>query len=243
MIRPARRRTRRLIKAQIAVLNKPESIRFSGRATRVRGRAMSLPANRSSLPAGHFGLGHGSGAHAPDEYYVIESSNPKIQGIDGATMSFVQYLYEFRKVGNCIPPASRSQRLVRPDHRYIHFHVSRLAVDRFIEAEFFVRILDAHGSDAIDDPQHAECENERPDRREQSRAELLQEEARVAGEQSIHAAVGRRIPRRRSEHAEQNNAEEAADAVHAPHIERVVPAQFVLQRAGVIADDARNEIR
>jgi len=23
------------------------------------------------LPAGHFGLGHGNGAHAPDEYYVI----------------------------------------------------------------------------------------------------------------------------------------------------------------------------
>ncbi len=31
-----------------------------------------------SLPAGHFGLGHGSGAHAPNEYYVIESSNPKV---------------------------------------------------------------------------------------------------------------------------------------------------------------------
>ena len=45
------------------------------------------------LPAGHFGLGHGSGAHAPDEYYVIESSNPKVQGIDGATKSFVEYLY------------------------------------------------------------------------------------------------------------------------------------------------------
>ncbi len=45
------------------------------------------------LPAGHFGLGHGSGAHAPDEYYVIESSNPKVQGIDGATRSFVEYLY------------------------------------------------------------------------------------------------------------------------------------------------------
>src|SRR5437763_7902836 len=27
------------------------------------------------LPAGHFGLVHGNGAHAPDEYYVIESSN------------------------------------------------------------------------------------------------------------------------------------------------------------------------
>jgi hypothetical protein len=48
-------------------------------------------------PAGHFGLGHGSGAHAPDEYFVIESSNPKIQGIDGATISFVQYLYELGK--------------------------------------------------------------------------------------------------------------------------------------------------
>jgi acetylornithine deacetylase/succinyl-diaminopimelate desuccinylase-like protein len=49
------------------------------------------------LPAGHFGLGHGSGAHAPDEYYVIESSNPKVQGMDGAVMSFVEYLYEVAK--------------------------------------------------------------------------------------------------------------------------------------------------
>src|SRR5438128_7597227 len=46
------------------------------------------------LAAGHFGLGHGSGAHAPDEYYIIESTNPKIQGLDGAVMSFVEYLYE-----------------------------------------------------------------------------------------------------------------------------------------------------
>jgi acetylornithine deacetylase/succinyl-diaminopimelate desuccinylase-like protein len=46
------------------------------------------------LPAGHFGLGHGDGAHAPDEYYVIESSNPKVQGLDGAVQSYVEYLYE-----------------------------------------------------------------------------------------------------------------------------------------------------
>jgi acetylornithine deacetylase/succinyl-diaminopimelate desuccinylase-like protein len=46
------------------------------------------------LPAGHFGLGHGSGAHAPDEYYVIESANPKVQGLGGATRSYVEYLYE-----------------------------------------------------------------------------------------------------------------------------------------------------
>jgi acetylornithine deacetylase/succinyl-diaminopimelate desuccinylase-like protein len=50
--------------------------------------------NPLRLPAGHFGLGHGGGAHAPDEYYVIEPSNPKVQGIDGATRSYVEYLYE-----------------------------------------------------------------------------------------------------------------------------------------------------
>jgi acetylornithine deacetylase/succinyl-diaminopimelate desuccinylase-like protein len=47
-----------------------------------------------SLAAGHFGLGHGSGAHAPDEYYLIESANPKVQGIDGGVKSYVEYLYE-----------------------------------------------------------------------------------------------------------------------------------------------------
>jgi acetylornithine deacetylase/succinyl-diaminopimelate desuccinylase-like protein len=46
------------------------------------------------LPAGHFGLGHGLRAHAPDEYYLIESSDPKIFGFDAAVKSFVDYLYE-----------------------------------------------------------------------------------------------------------------------------------------------------
>jgi len=46
-----------------------------------------------SLPAGHFGLGHGTGAHAPNEYYLIDSSDPKVTGIDGAVGSFVEYLY------------------------------------------------------------------------------------------------------------------------------------------------------
>jgi acetylornithine deacetylase/succinyl-diaminopimelate desuccinylase-like protein len=50
------------------------------------------------LPAGHFGLGYGTGAHAPDEYFVIESSNPKIQGYDGATKSFVDYLAELATI-------------------------------------------------------------------------------------------------------------------------------------------------
>jgi acetylornithine deacetylase/succinyl-diaminopimelate desuccinylase-like protein len=45
------------------------------------------------LAAGPFGLGHGSGAHAPDEYYVIDSKNPKVQGMDGAVRSYVELLY------------------------------------------------------------------------------------------------------------------------------------------------------
>lgn len=50
-----------------------------------------------SLASGHFGLGQGSGAHAPDEYYTIESTNPAVQGYDGAVLSFVEYLYELGK--------------------------------------------------------------------------------------------------------------------------------------------------
>jgi hypothetical protein len=49
------------------------------------------------LPAGHFGLGHGGGAHAPDEYYVIESANPKVRGMEGATRSYVEYLFELSR--------------------------------------------------------------------------------------------------------------------------------------------------
>ncbi len=51
------------------------------------------------LPAGHFGLGHGSGAHAPNEYYVVDSKNPKVQGMAGAVRSYVDYLFELARTG------------------------------------------------------------------------------------------------------------------------------------------------
>ena len=51
-----------------------------------------------SLPAGHFGTGHGSRAHAPDEYYVIESSNPAVHGMADATLSYVMHLYALAAV-------------------------------------------------------------------------------------------------------------------------------------------------
>ncbi len=45
------------------------------------------------LPAGQFGMGHGDGAHAPDEYWIIDSANPKVAGMDGAVRSFVEMFY------------------------------------------------------------------------------------------------------------------------------------------------------
>ena len=46
-----------------------------------------------SLPATQFGLGRGGGAHAPNEWFLIESANPKVNGLDEATLTFVDYLY------------------------------------------------------------------------------------------------------------------------------------------------------
>jgi acetylornithine deacetylase/succinyl-diaminopimelate desuccinylase-like protein len=87
-----------LIKAQIAVLKDlhgVDPIILPRSAGSWPGYVFTgAPLNK---PAGHFGLGHGSGAHAPDEYFVVESSNPKIEGMDGATMSYVEYLYQLAK--------------------------------------------------------------------------------------------------------------------------------------------------
>jgi acetylornithine deacetylase/succinyl-diaminopimelate desuccinylase-like protein len=51
-----------------------------------------------SIPAGHFGMGHGSGAHAPDEYYLIESTNPKVAGLVEATMGYADFLYQLAAI-------------------------------------------------------------------------------------------------------------------------------------------------
>lgn len=46
------------------------------------------------LPAGPCGLGHGAGAHAPDEHYVTESTNEKVAGLVDATMGYVHFPFE-----------------------------------------------------------------------------------------------------------------------------------------------------
>ena len=86
-----------LIQAQIAVLKRRglDPLLWPRNAGSYPGYIFTGPA--LNLPAAHFGLGHGSGAHAPNEFYLIESSNPKVQGLDGAALSFVEYLYELAK--------------------------------------------------------------------------------------------------------------------------------------------------
>jgi acetylornithine deacetylase/succinyl-diaminopimelate desuccinylase-like protein len=83
-----------LIKSQVAVLKRSGIDPVLWPRTAGSWPGYIFTGEPLKLPAGHFGLGHGSGAHAPDEYYVIESANPKVQGMDGAALSFVQYLYE-----------------------------------------------------------------------------------------------------------------------------------------------------
>lgn len=46
------------------------------------------------LAAGQFGLGHGDGAHAPDEYFIIDSANPNVAGMDGAVTSYIDLFYK-----------------------------------------------------------------------------------------------------------------------------------------------------
>ena len=52
-----------------------------------------------NLPAGQIGIGRGGGAHAPDEWYLIESSDPKVAGIDELSMMYVDLLYEVAAEG------------------------------------------------------------------------------------------------------------------------------------------------
>lgn len=47
-----------------------------------------------NMTAGHFGVGRGGGAHAPDEWVLIDSSDPKVAGYEKQAEMFVHYLYE-----------------------------------------------------------------------------------------------------------------------------------------------------
>lgn len=46
-----------------------------------------------SIPAIPFGLGFGAAEHAPDEFLVVESANPKVAGFEQATAAYVDLLF------------------------------------------------------------------------------------------------------------------------------------------------------
>ncbi len=87
----------RLIQAQVSVLKRLgiEAMLWPHLAGSYPGFIFTDPPLK--MAAGHFGLGYGGGAHAPNEFYLIESENPKVQGFDGAALSYVEYLYELAK--------------------------------------------------------------------------------------------------------------------------------------------------
>lgn len=87
----------RLIEAQLAYLTSRgvKPLLWPRNAGSYPGFVFSDPP--LSLPVGHFGMGYGTGAHAPDEYFLIESANQNLDGFDGAALSYAEYFYELAK--------------------------------------------------------------------------------------------------------------------------------------------------
>jgi len=88
----------RLIRAQQAAYRKAgiEPVLWPRLAGSWPGVTFTGPPLR--LAAGQFGLGTGGGAHAPDEFFLIDSTNPKVAGLDGATASYVDLFYALAQV-------------------------------------------------------------------------------------------------------------------------------------------------
>ena len=83
----------RLVRAQIATYAKLGvranlNVRLAGSWP---GGAFTQPP--VSVPVSRFGLGTGANAHAPDEYYLIDSIKPKVAGLVDATMGYAEFLY------------------------------------------------------------------------------------------------------------------------------------------------------
>jgi acetylornithine deacetylase/succinyl-diaminopimelate desuccinylase-like protein len=83
----------RLVKAQIAAYRRQgvEPVLWPRLAGSWPG--VTFTGRPLNLPAGVFGMGIGGGAHAPDEFFLIESVNPKVAGLDGAVRSYVELFY------------------------------------------------------------------------------------------------------------------------------------------------------
>jgi acetylornithine deacetylase/succinyl-diaminopimelate desuccinylase-like protein len=83
-----------LVQSQIAALKKA-GVEYS-LSPRLAGSwpGVTFTGPPLKLPAVGFGLGTGGGAHAPDEWYLIDSKSPKVAGLDESAMFYIDYLYE-----------------------------------------------------------------------------------------------------------------------------------------------------
>ncbi len=55
------------------------------------------------MAAGHFGVGRGGGAHAPDEWLLIDSSDPRVAGYEQQAVMFADYLYSVARAASSKP--------------------------------------------------------------------------------------------------------------------------------------------
>src|ERR1700694_4737661 len=106
------------------------------------------------------------------------------------------------------------------------FDIGRLAVERRVQALALAGRPDLDRRHPFDQPEHSVGEDERPDRRDQDGSKLHEEEVWIAAQET---ADPRRIESFGREDAAEDDAQEAADAVDAPDVERVVPAEAILE--------------
>ena len=86
-----------LVRAAIGVLNKYDHVPVVW--PRLAGSAPFYQfTQRLQLPMVFAGLGHGSGAHAPNEYMVIEPNNPRVAGLAEIERGYVDLLYALAAV-------------------------------------------------------------------------------------------------------------------------------------------------
>jgi acetylornithine deacetylase/succinyl-diaminopimelate desuccinylase-like protein len=92
-----------LVQSQIAALKKA-GVEYS-LSPRLAGSwpGVTFTGPPLKLPAVGFGLGTGGGAHAPDEWYLIDSKNPKVAGLDESVMFYVDYLYDLADMAKRAP--------------------------------------------------------------------------------------------------------------------------------------------
>ncbi|WP_395622517.1 M20/M25/M40 family metallo-hydrolase [Sphingomonas daechungensis] len=83
-----------LVRSQIAALKKAGVEYALNPRTAGSWPGVTFTGPPLKLAADGFGLGTGGGAHAPNEWYLIDSANPKVAGLDESAMFYVDYLYD-----------------------------------------------------------------------------------------------------------------------------------------------------